>query len=85
MNAPAKPLPVHGDVSRVLAPSFERRRLRVYILQMLLDVVCIVGSFVLAGGLYLGTWPAPMALIEGQVLMPVYLTIAVPSNWIDPS
>ena len=76
MNAPTTQLPIHGDVSRALVPSFERRRLRVYVVQMLLDVVCIVGSFVLAGGIYLGTWPAPMALIEGQVLMPVYLTMA---------
>lgn len=60
-----------------LARSFERRRLRIYIAQMLTDLLCILGGFVLAGGIYLGKWPAQVALLEAQVLMPVYLTIAL--------
>lgn len=69
VNAPRVPL----------ARSFERRRLRIYIGQMLTDTLCILVGFVLGGGLYLGNWPAPIALLEAQVLMPVYLTLATRS------
>ena len=73
---------VQGDVRTPQGPlvrSFERRRLRIYVGQMLTDMLCIFGGFLLGGGLYLGVWPAPIALIEAQVLLPVYLTLATAS------
>ena len=60
-----------------LRPSSEHRRLRIYTLQAAADMASILGGFVLAGGIYQSRWPAPMALLEAQVLLPVYLTIAL--------
>lgn len=78
MNAPiTRPRGRTRSSAAPLAPSFECRRLRIYIAQMLTDLLCILGGFVLAGGIYQGKWPAPMALLEAQLLMPVYLTIAL--------
>lgn len=79
MNAPATQLFTETGEQADFAPSFERRRLRLYMLQMAIDMATIIGGFVLAGGLYLGKWPAPLALIEAQVLLPLFLTIAAAS------
>lgn len=77
MNAPATRLQTEMIAAVAPMPSSERRRLRIYILLMVADAACIIGGFVLAGGIYQSRWPAPMALLEAQVLLPVYLTIAL--------
>lgn len=77
MNAPLTYLPLAARSSRPLAPSLERWRLRVYLGLLIGDTVCLGLSFFLAGGLYLGQWPAPIAMLEAQLLLPVYLTIAL--------
>ncbi|WP_336985418.1 sugar transferase [Altererythrobacter aquiaggeris] len=61
--------------TRPLAPSLERRRLRLYLGLMIADIICLITGFFLAGGLYLGQWPAPIAMLSAQLLLPLFLTI----------
>jgi hypothetical protein len=67
-DAPARPGP--------LVRSFERRRLRLYAVQILADVASVLCGFVLAAVILQGTFPAPTALLLAQLLLPVFLTIA---------
>lgn len=57
--------------------SLERRRLRSYILLILLDVALIQLCFALGAFLYEGEWNDPSAMLAAQVLLPVFLTIAL--------
>ncbi len=77
MNAPAKSLPATARTTRPLARSLHKSRLRMYLVLQIGDLVCILAGFYLAGGLYLGQWPARVAMLQGQLLLPVFATIAL--------
>jgi lipopolysaccharide/colanic/teichoic acid biosynthesis glycosyltransferase len=59
-----------------LAPSLERKRLRVYILQMLADIGLLLGSCALVGVLYLPGAPIGFSLLPAELVLPLFLTIA---------
>jgi len=81
VNAPAviqdieRPLvraPAHG-----LAPSLERRRLRVYLAQMAIDIVLLFGCCAVAGLLYFGDLAHGQPMLAAQLMLPLFLTIAL--------
>ncbi|WP_114522404.1 sugar transferase [Altererythrobacter sp. ZODW24] len=77
MNAPVQ---IESDVKqsvRALAPSLERRRLRLYLTMMAADIACILSAFFVAGGLYLGQWPEANAMIAAQLLVAIYATLGI--------
>ena len=59
-----------------IAPSLERRRLRAYILMLLIDAILINLSFAFAAFAYEGRWWEPRSMLVAQTLVPLYLTIA---------
>jgi len=59
-----------------LAPSLERKRLRVYLFQMVTDIGLLLGSAVVAGMIYFeGEWTG-RPLLAAELLLPLFLTIA---------
>lgn len=67
-----------GDpLSPSVAPSLERRRLRLYILLMLVDAALFQGSFAVAAQLYEGRWNDASSMLVSQTIMPVFFTIAL--------
>jgi len=60
-----------------LVASLERRRLRAYIMLLLIDGALVHGAFMLASRLYLGSWWAPEIMLAGQGMLPIYYTIAL--------
>ncbi len=60
-----------------LAPSFERRRLQIYLAQIVGDVAVLFGSFTLAGLLYNGNANAKSVLLPAELLLPIFATIAL--------
>jgi len=60
-----------------LAPALEQRRLQFYIGLLLLDGAAIMGGLCVASWLYLGRFLYDDSLIHGQVLVPIYWTIAL--------
>lgn len=64
-------------VGLVTPEPLERRRLQSYLAQMLGDIVAIIAGFCAAGYLYLGWQGVDQALLLAQLLMPVYLTLAL--------
>lgn len=77
MNAPFEPLPLAARSKAPLVPSLEKRRLRAYIVMMVGDIVAIIAAFALASSLYLGHWLDRQAMLAAQLLLPMYLTIAL--------
>ncbi len=67
---------VHRQFAPV-APSLERRRLQSYLGIMLGDIVAIFAGFALAGYLYLGWKGANSSAVQAQLLLPIFLTIAL--------
>lgn len=63
-----------ADISAV--PSLERRRLRAYIGLLLVDFTVIMLGFAFAGFAYTGRWLEARAMMQAQVLLPVFYTIA---------
>ncbi|MCA1661047.1 MAG: sugar transferase [Novosphingobium sp.] len=63
-----------------LAPSLERRRLQIYILLLLADAAVILTAFNLVGYLYFGEWLERTVMLEAQLVLPVYWTIAIANN-----
>ena len=55
----------------------ERRRLQCYLAQMVGDILAIFAGFCLAGFLYLGNLGLDQAFSLAQLLLPVYLTLAL--------
>ena len=55
----------------------ERTRLRLYVLQMLLDGGLLLAGFALAGGLYLGRPFAEPVWTAAQIALPLFWTVAV--------
>jgi exopolysaccharide biosynthesis polyprenyl glycosylphosphotransferase len=64
-------------IERTIAPSLERRRLRAYVLILLLDAVLLNLSFACAALLYEGRWWEPRTMLAAQTLLPVFFTIAL--------
>lgn len=65
------------DAAPVAVPSLERRRLQAYLALLVADIACIALAFVAAGWLYEGLYPHPTSWLQAQLLLPVYLTIAL--------
>jgi len=62
-----------------LAPSLERKRLRVYLAQMLIDVSLLFGSCALAGAIYFAAIGrhTGQPMLAAQLLLPIFVTIAL--------
>ena len=64
-----------------LAPSLTRRRLQVFLAMILADTVTVLGSFGLAGFLYLivyrGLYSMDTAMLSAYLLLPILLTIGL--------
>lgn len=65
------------QVEHKIAPSLERRRLRAYILLLLLDASLLHGAFALASLLYEGHWWHERNMLVVQTMLPLYFTIAL--------
>ncbi len=77
MNAPAFARKVENDPIGPTVPSLERKRLRAYIAIIASDVLMILAGFALAGLIYRGDYPDGQALLEAQLILPLFLTIAI--------
>lgn len=64
-------------VERKIVAPLERRRIRAYILLMLIDAAAVHGAFMLASRLYLERWWDAEIMLAGQALLPLYFTIAL--------
>ena len=58
----------------------ERRRLQCYLVMPLGDVSMLLGAFLFGGWIYLGANGIASGLVLGQLVVPVYLTIALYNN-----
>ena len=59
-----------------LAPSLERKRLRIYLFQMVTDIGILLASAVLVGMVYFkGEWTG-QPLLAAELMLPLFLTIA---------
>ena len=76
---PANPARRRRPVSDSLAamPALERRRLQSYLALMCGDIAMLFAAFAFAGWFYLGMAGAETGTVLVQLLMPVYLTIAL--------
>lgn len=70
---PAERLAMEGP----LAASVEQLRLRSYLSLILGDIVALLGGFTLAGLIYTGLVFESRAMLEAQLLLPLFLTIAL--------
>jgi lipopolysaccharide/colanic/teichoic acid biosynthesis glycosyltransferase len=61
----------------VVAPSLERRRLQCYLALMLGDIASLLAGFSLAGYVFAGHQGLWDALMQVQLILPVFLTIAL--------
>ena len=59
-----------------LAPSLERKRLRVYLFQMLVDIGLLLGGCALVGSIYEPDAPIGFSLLPAELMLPLFLTIA---------
>jgi polysaccharide biosynthesis protein PslA len=81
VNAPA--LRIEGErlLPRVsangLAPSLERKRLQVYATQIAVDAVLLLTCFAGVATLYFGHLPNAAEMLVGNLLLPIFLTIAL--------
>jgi exopolysaccharide biosynthesis polyprenyl glycosylphosphotransferase len=67
----------HESVENQIAPSLERRRLRTYVLILLVDGALFNLSFALAALIWEGRWWEPRAMLAAQALVPIFYTIAL--------
>jgi len=69
-----------GEDSQTSFPevrSQEKRRMRFYAVLLAGDAGLLLGSFALAGLLYLGIWAEARAMLAGSLLLPLFLTLAL--------
>jgi len=76
MNAPVNDHSKTG-AAIPLVPSLERRRVRIYLFMVLLDVAILLGSFALVSEAYAFGRASRSNLFEAQLLLPLYLTLAL--------
>ncbi|WP_232367366.1 sugar transferase [Altererythrobacter lutimaris] len=79
MNKPFSHLPPetaksHAEIRS--APSLERRRLRAYIAMLVTDLGLILLGYAIAGFAYNGVWWEARAMMQAQLLLPIFYTIA---------
>ena len=60
-----------------LAPSLERRRLQIYLVLLLTDGLAVFAGFAFAAFLYFGQWTQQVALLQAQLVLPLFWTIAI--------
>lgn len=81
VNAPSFPeLPPEAERPLVAPPavaSLERKRIRAYLALIVIDIAVILACFLIGGMLYRGVFPDAQALLEAQLFIPLYLTIAL--------
>lgn len=77
--AATAPGPAPGDIGLHFASAqpLERRRLQAYLALMAGDIVAIFAAFCLSGWLYLTTTGLAQAALLAQLLLPVFLTVAL--------
>lgn len=80
MHAPIESPPLSVGSSRPLVPSLERWRLRLYLLMLIGDLLCILAGFFAASAIYQMAWPSKFLLMEAQLLLPVFATISLYQN-----
>jgi len=83
MNKPFGPPSEMIQAEAIALPpvfSLERRRLRFYIVMLWGDFAAILFCFTLAGLLYEGSWWNTRAAVQGQLLLPIFFTIALYSR-----
>jgi len=66
-----------GDATHLPVQSLERRRLQSYLAIMCGDIAMLITGFALAGYIYLGSEGVDAGLLLGQLVLPVFLTIAL--------
>lgn len=57
--------------------SLEKRRLQCYLVLILVDVVAVIVGFALGAMIMFRTWTVPHALLQGEMLLPLFLTFAL--------
>ncbi len=67
----------NGQRQHALAPSLERRRLRLYLLQLIGDGAVLMLGFALVSYLYLGDPMDPAVWDAAQLLLPLFWTVAL--------
>lgn len=82
MNAPARfaresATRWQGGSVAPLMPSLERRRLQCYLGLLVADMVALFSGMALAGYLYEGTFGLGHGLLVAQLVLPVFLTVAI--------
>ncbi|WBY17167.1 hypothetical protein PF049_03125 [Erythrobacteraceae bacterium WH01K] len=60
-----------------LADDPEKRRLRAYLVFILLDVAILIAAFAVSGVVREGRFAAPAAMMQGELTLPLFLTIAL--------
>lgn len=81
MNAPIANLQEPRTLPRIpvagLAPSLERTRLRLYLVQILIDTSLLLGSALIAALISQGNVKYGQPMLAIQLLLPLYLTLAL--------
>jgi lipopolysaccharide/colanic/teichoic acid biosynthesis glycosyltransferase len=81
MNAPFAAPPLLGERTQfddlLVAPSRERRRLQCYLALVVADICAIFLGFGVTGYLLSGTQGFPDSLVHAQLILPIYLTLAL--------
>lgn len=77
MNLPLEAESLSASAWRPLAPSLERRRMRIYLALVIADVVLILCAFGNVGNAYLDFFGFTHGARQAQLLIPLYLTLAL--------
>jgi lipopolysaccharide/colanic/teichoic acid biosynthesis glycosyltransferase len=77
MSAPIAARAGNVRLIQPLARSLERTRVRYYLALLIVDIVLILGGFGFVGQLYLDFRPFKYAFLQAQLLLPLYLTLAL--------
>ncbi len=51
--------------------------MRMYLLMLVGDLICVLAGFFIAGAVYSMAWPTEIMMIEAQLLLPVFATIGL--------
>jgi lipopolysaccharide/colanic/teichoic acid biosynthesis glycosyltransferase len=77
MSAPIAARAANVRIIQPLASSRERTRVRYYLALLVLDIILILAGFSFVGQLYLDFKPFKYAFLQAQLLLPLYLTLAL--------